>query len=430
MNHTSNQGVSQAKRITVIVTSVFAVLVVAVFALYEWTKTSVTVEASGEEQVVRTHAGTVEELLEQLGIELEHHDQVEPEVHTDVSHDLTVRYKEAQNVTLMLGEEEERFWTTASTVGEMLEEEGFSLKEKDVLEPSVETEIEAGMNIAYHPAVQVSYTYDGKEHQEWSASATVADFLKQADVPLGEYDRVEPGLDEQIEANTTIQIVRVEKVTDVTEEAVAFNTTHQEDATLNKGEKKVIEQGEEGQLEKHYTITLEDGEEVSRELEKTETVAEAKDERVAVGTKELPTQEDVQTAPTAVETVATSQEPKKSEPVEPSEEESVEETESKDSSNGKDSMTMQATAYTAGCDGCSGVTATGINLSNNPGKRVVAVDPDVIPLGSRVHVEGYGEAIAGDTGGAITGNKIDLHVPSKGEANRFGRQSVKVTVLD
>ena len=57
-------------------------------------------------------------------------------------------------------------------------------------------------------------------------------------------------------------------------------------------------------------------------------------------------------------------------------------------------------------------TATGINLRSNPNLKVIAVDPSVIPLGSKVWVEGYGYAVAGDTGGAIKGNKIDLFMPT------------------
>ncbi|WP_285890444.1 peptidoglycan-binding protein [Halalkalibacter oceani] len=91
---------------------------------------------------------------------------------------------------------------------------------------------------------------------------------------------------------------------------------------------------------------------------------------------------------------------------------------------------MEATAYTADCQGCSGMTATGINLHENRQQKVIAVDPDVIPLGTRVYVEGYGEAIAGDTGGAIKGNKIDLHVPTKEEALSFGRRTVTVTIIE
>ncbi|WP_413381349.1 peptidoglycan-binding protein [Alkalihalobacillus sp. 1P02AB] len=93
-------------------------------------------------------------------------------------------------------------------------------------------------------------------------------------------------------------------------------------------------------------------------------------------------------------------------------------------------LSVEATAYTAECEGCSGITSTGIDLRNDRDKKVIAVDPEVIPLGSRVYVEGYGEAIAGDTGGAIQGNKIDLHVPTKEEAIQFGRQQVNVTILD
>ncbi|WP_431799216.1 LysM peptidoglycan-binding domain-containing protein [Halobacillus andaensis] len=92
-------------------------------------------------------------------------------------------------------------------------------------------------------------------------------------------------------------------------------------------------------------------------------------------------------------------------------------------------VNVEATAYTADCTGCSGVTATGIDLKANPDQKVIAVDPSVIPLGSKVHVEGYGTAIAGDTGGAIQGNKVDLYMADRGEALDFGRQNVKVQVL-
>ena len=91
---------------------------------------------------------------------------------------------------------------------------------------------------------------------------------------------------------------------------------------------------------------------------------------------------------------------------------------------------VTATAYTAYCNGCSGVTATGINLKANPNLKVIAVDPSVIPLGSKVWVEGYGYAVAGDTGGAIKGNKIDLFMPSKSQAYDFGRKKVRIKVLN
>jgi len=93
-------------------------------------------------------------------------------------------------------------------------------------------------------------------------------------------------------------------------------------------------------------------------------------------------------------------------------------------------MIVTATAYTAYCEGCSGTTASGIDLRSNPNQKVIAVDPKVIKLGTRVWVEGYGEAIAGDTGGAIKGKKIDVFIPSHGGAMKWGVQTVKIKVLD
>jgi 3D (Asp-Asp-Asp) domain-containing protein len=60
---------------------------------------------------------------------------------------------------------------------------------------------------------------------------------------------------------------------------------------------------------------------------------------------------------------------------------------------------------------------------------VIAVDPKVIPLGTKVYVEGYGEAVAGDTGGAIKGNKIDVHMSTKQKATNWGVRTVKVQIL-
>ncbi|MDR4902962.1 cell wall-binding protein EntD [Bacillus mycoides] len=97
-------------------------------------------------------------------------------------------------------------------------------------------------------------------------------------------------------------------------------------------------------------------------------------------------------------------------------------------------ITVEATAYTAhpsenGTYGGRVLTAMGHDLTANPNMKVIAVDPKVIPLGSKVWVEGYGEAIAGDTGGAIKGNRIDVLVGSDSTADSWGRKSVKVKVI-
>lgn len=94
----------------------------------------------------------------------------------------------------------------------------------------------------------------------------------------------------------------------------------------------------------------------------------------------------------------------------------------------EESFNVTSTAYTANCAGCSGITSTGIDLNSNPDQKVIAVDPNVIPLGSVVHVEGYGFAIAGDTGSAIKGKKIDVFVPTNKAALNWGVKTVKVTI--
>jgi len=99
---------------------------------------------------------------------------------------------------------------------------------------------------------------------------------------------------------------------------------------------------------------------------------------------------------------------------------------------------FEATFYTAFCPtGCTGITATGIDVRDtiyHEGKRIIAVDPNVVPLGSTVKVtlangDSF-EATAQDVGGAIKGNRIDILVASRNEAYRLGRQSAKVEVIN
>lgn len=94
--------------------------------------------------------------------------------------------------------------------------------------------------------------------------------------------------------------------------------------------------------------------------------------------------------------------------------------------NSGKTMTMEATAYSTAEPGLSRYTANGTDLHTNP--RVIAVDPSVIPLGTKVTVEGYGTYIAADTGGAIKGNRIDIHFSTVQECINFGRKNVKITI--
>lgn len=89
-------------------------------------------------------------------------------------------------------------------------------------------------------------------------------------------------------------------------------------------------------------------------------------------------------------------------------------------------LTMEATSYSGDT-----ITASGTATRRDPnGYSTIAVDPRVIPLGSRVYVEGYGYAVADDTGGAIKGKIIDLFLPTEAEAQDWGRRSVTVYILN
>lgn len=97
---------------------------------------------------------------------------------------------------------------------------------------------------------------------------------------------------------------------------------------------------------------------------------------------------------------------------------------------GRRVLIMSASAYTAhpseNGGNASGRTAIGLKI----GHGVVAVDPRVIPLGTRLYIEGYGYAVAADTGGAIKGNRIDLAMNSRSTMRAFGRRKVVVHILD
>jgi len=93
-------------------------------------------------------------------------------------------------------------------------------------------------------------------------------------------------------------------------------------------------------------------------------------------------------------------------------------------------LTVESTAYTASCNGCSGVTRMGLDLKKYPDAKVIAVDPNVIPLGSIVKVDGHGIAIAADTGGGVNGNSIDVFIPNHDDALQWGRKTVRVEIIE
>ncbi|EEL47182.1 3D domain protein [Bacillus cereus Rock3-42] len=169
--------------------------------------------------------------------------------------------------------------------------------------------------------------------------------------------------------------------------------------------------------------------EATKAREAAEAQAAAKAEEAAKAREAAKAQEaaEAQAAAKAQE-AAKAQKPATQQPV-------AKETETSAPSSSRE-LRVVATAYTADPlengykAGDQVKSAMGHNLTANPNMKLIAVDPSVIPLGSKVWVEGYGVAIAGDTGGAIKGNKIDVLMPDKGTSSNWGRKTVTVKVLN
>ncbi|WP_322448623.1 ubiquitin-like domain-containing protein [Robertmurraya mangrovi] len=363
------------------------------FLIYETTKNTVALNLDGKEKVVKTHAATIEELFDELSISTRSEDYLFPAGSTKVKNNLEVVWEPAKQVQIVHGNEEKKVWTTADTVEEFLKEQQISLNEHDKVQPKLEEAIKNDLNIQVEKAFEVKIVNGGKKQRVWSTSTTVADFLSQQGITLNELDRVEPKLEETINEKTVVSVIRVEKVTDVVEEPIRFAVVTKKDNTLSKGTEKTVTTGKEGLISKKYEVILENGKEKSRKLLKEKVVKEKQDKVVAVGTK------------VSTQTV------------------------SRGTQNVSNEFMVTATAYTPYCNGCSGRSAAGINLRSDPNLKLIAVDPSVIPLGTKVYVEGYGYAIAGDTGGSIKGNKIDVLFQTKAEAYRWGRKTVKIKIL-
>jgi resuscitation-promoting factor RpfB len=313
---------------------------------------------------------------------------------------MKIDYVKANKVVLNVNGKKKSVWTTAKTVEQFVKEQQLTLNDHDVIKPGLTAKIQDHSKVEIESAFPVNLVVGGKSQQVWTTSTTVADLLKQQKVSLGELDKVSPAKTEKISGKTQVDVIRVENVTDVVEEETPFATVNRKDSGLAQGKQSVVQDGEKGKVQKSFEVVMENGKEVSRKLVTTKTLADSKDKIVAIGTKAKPKPQPV---------VSRSKAP---------------------SNSGGRELVVNSTAYTAHCSGCSGVTATGFNLKSNPGAKVIAVDPSVIPLGSKVYVEGYGYAIASDTGGAIKGNRIDVFFSSQSQAESWGRKTIRIRIIN
>ncbi|MFN3633121.1 3D domain-containing protein, partial [Exiguobacterium profundum] len=216
---------------------------------------------------------------------------------------------------------------------------------------------------------------------------------------------------------------------------VPFEIIKEEDDTLALGETEVVQVGVPGLERTRYALTVENGTITNRTETSVETLRTVRPQIIKLGTKVPPERETNQE--TEQEAAATT------EPSSPFREEAeikIEETpraeDALDFTSAKQ-LLVEATAYTNNAEDTVTfdgrvLTRSGYDVTDTilyEGMRIIAVDPAIIPLGTRVYVEGFGMAIALDTGSAIKGNKIDVMMDSKEEAVTFGRQPLTIWVI-
>ena len=307
-----------------------------------------------------------------------------------------------KQVTVVIDGRVSRMGTQAKDVAGVLRQARVGFAQGDVLTPCEDTEVTNGMTVVVRHATPVTVRIGGKETRIEVVGTTVADALMAAGADLSAGAEVTPSLDTKLVAGMLIsapqRFTRV-KTQDVT---VPFKTETFVDNSLSRGTRQIIVAGSSG-LKMQVTKTI-----------------------VTDGAEGIPivTAEKIVTPPMAqLEAVGPGASTGVSAKIMPAK------TTRKSSKvpTGR-RMRLVSTAYSPNEPGGGGGPSTAMGHPAVFG--VVAVDPRVIPLGSRVYVVGYGYAMAYDTGGDIKGDRIDLCFDTGGECERWGVKSVTVIVLD
>lgn len=232
---------------------------------------------------------------------------------------------------------------------------------------------------------------DGAERHVRTAETTVGAALEQAGIQPGPADLICPEPNVRLYNGMRVQVVRVVEKVVSCEEPIAFAVRRKPTNELRVGLNRVISEGQRGLKRLSYRVRCEDGVVKKREFLHAEVAVAPKDKVILVGDRGAGV--------------------------------------SRGSFTSRRVLIMHATAYDPSPRSCgryaSGRTCTGMKA----GRGVVAVDPRVISLGSRLYIEGYGFAIAGDRGRSIKGLRIDLGFDTYRAAKRFGRRHVIVHML-
>lgn len=308
----------------------------------------------------------------------------------------------AKSVTVVDGGKSVVYQSRSTDVSGFLEEHNINVGPFDRISLSLASPLEKNGHLIIERAKQFSIQADGKQQVKYSTERTVGDALAALNIRLGDQDRVIPGVDASIEEGMKVRIVRVRTETIETEHPIDFAVVKQSNAQLAAGTQKVVKTGQKGVLVKKFERVFEDGKLVSEQIVDKTVAKPAVQQIVAVGTKKA--------APTTL--VAKTQG-------------GILKLNGKTIAVKHKISNVTLTAYSAGFastgkskgDSGYGITASGTTVKEG---RTIAVDPDVIPMGWWVYIEGIGFRRAEDTGSAINGKKIDVYYDSESRAERFG----------
>jgi len=270
------------------------------------------------------------------------------------------------------------------TVAEALAEKGIKLRPKDAVTPGLGTRLKDGLKIKVTRAIRVTVLVDGKQLQLLTLPKTVGGIIAEAGIALNPLDRVSMPLSKIAGPGSEVRVVRVTEKVLTNIRSLAFRSEGRKDLTLEKGIRRIVRRGKLGQEQVIVKVTYEDGKKTRTQVLSRKLLREPRDELVAYGT--------ITSVSRGGHLIHFSE-----------------------------AILAKATAY----------TYTGHNTysGTRPTVGVVAVDPAVIKLGSRLYVEGYGYARAMDIGRAIKGPIVDLFFETEKECRQWGKRQVKVYVM-
>lgn len=300
-----------------------------------------------------------------------------------------------RTLTVLDGDATAVFKTTKNTVGEVLADANISVSPLDVVSVDLSTSVEDANVIEIKRARKINIL-DGKtSYVIESAHETAEEILKQNNIALNPDDLV-------YFAGSFIKITRIVKDQQIVNEPIAFETIYEDDPSLPAGTTKVAVEGKNGSEDVVYYDTYKNGEFIERVRASSLVIKKPVNKVVKVGK-----------GYGSVAASAGAGAP----------------------ANYKRVITCKATAYDGSYE-TLGKYNPRTALGAVPTVGTVAVDPKVIPLGTKLYIETvdgsyvYGYCFAGDTGGAIKGNRVDLFMASRREALNFGARQVNVYILE